>query len=356
MNDARINELENKVVELTALVERLTTSQAETAEPSTATAVEEPTSRRGMLKVAGVAAGAAAIAVATRATPAAALHQPEDLGLGLVNTTVDKTTLNYTPGGGVTTGNGFLVQAGSGFSTDASANPAALAAWSTLNSHPTGLYAYTSASADVNEAVAAIGVGSLSYGLKVYGTRANIFVQPSSTPPPGRTDAHSAGEIVEDTSGDLWVCVGGGTPGTWRKLAGTASAGAFHAIAPARVYDSRQPIPTPGILAPNSSRVVSVKDGRNAAGTVTTADVVPAGATAIAYNITVTGATGGPNYLAVEPGNSASFVASAINFYPGADIANGSVVKLDGSRQIKVFCGDVSGSAHFIIDVVGYYL
>ena len=30
--------------------------------------------------------------------------------------------------------------------------------------------------------------------------------------------------------------------------------------------------------------------------------------------------------------------------------------KLDGSRRLKVFCGDGTGSCHFIIDVNGYYL
>ena len=356
MDDARIDDLEGKVAELTALVERLTTSQPapEASQPSapTAAASEETTSRRGMLKVAGVAAGAAAIAVAGRATPAAAAD-PNDLALGVVNTRTDKTTLNSTPA--TSGGNVLLVQAGSVFGTDASANPAALAAWTTIDSQPTGLYAYTQANGAVNQAVAAIGVGTLSYGIKTFGTRANLYVQPSSTPPAGRTDAHSFGEIVEDTSGDLWLCVAAGTPGTWRKLAGPASAGAFHAIDPARVYDSRQATPTPGVIAPNTSRVISVKDGRNASGTVTTANVVPVGATAVSYNLTVAGATG-PNFFAVEPGDSTVYVASAINFNAGADIANASVVKLDASRQIKVFGGDQSGSAHLIIDVVGYYL
>ena len=129
----------------------------------------------------------------------------------------------------------------------------------------------------------------------------------------------------------------------------------FVAISPARVYDSRKSGNTPnGLLAPNSNRVVSVKDARNDAGAVTTPDIVPAGATAITFNLTVTGTTG-PNFLSVTPGDATSVTASSINFPGGDDRANGGVSKLDASRQIKVFNGDQSGSTHFIIDVTGYY-
>jgi hypothetical protein len=31
------------------------------------------------------------------------------------------------------------------------------------------------------------------------------------------------------------------------------------------------------------------------------------------------------------------------------------VVPLDGSRQLKVFCGDQPGSTHVVVDVFGYY-
>jgi hypothetical protein len=37
----------------------------------------------------------------------------------------------------------------------------------------------------------------------------------------------------------------------------------------------------------------------------------------------------------------------------GQNLANGTVVTLDGSRNMKVFSG---GLTHFIIDVLGYYI
>jgi hypothetical protein len=135
------------------------------------------------------------------------------------------------------------------------------------------------------------------------------------------------------------------------RLAFAPAARPFHPIAPARVYDSRH---GGGVLAPNTSRVIAVKDGLDDAGAVATANVVPVGVTAIAYNVTVTGTTG-PNFLSVAPGDAASALASTINFPGHVDLANASVVGVDANRQVKVFCGDQVGSTHVVIDVVGYY-
>ncbi|HEX4983929.1 MAG TPA: hypothetical protein VFV63_19645, partial [Ilumatobacteraceae bacterium] len=138
----------------------------------------------------------------------------------------------------------------------------------------------------------------------------------------------------------------------------TADAGRFFPIDPVRVYDSRAALPPPGgLLGPNTSRVVLVKDSRaNGSGAVIAADVVPVGATAIACNLTITG-TDGPNFLALTPGDAASFTASAIN-WSGADqsLANGLIAKLDANRFVKVWCGDQSGSTHVLLDVNGYWL
>ncbi len=70
-------------------------------------------------------------------------------------------------------------------------------------------------------------------------------------------------------------------------------------------------------------------------------DAVPVGATAITYNITI-GAPTGPNFVAVTPGDAASFLASAVNFNGTADIANAATVAIDANRQIKVWGGDQS--------------
>ncbi len=130
----------------------------------------------------------------------------------------------------------------------------------------------------------------------------------------------------------------------------------FVPITPARAYDSRQAGYTVnGPLAPNGSRIINVSDAHTAAGAVLTAGVVPIGATAVTYNLTVANPTG-PNFMAITPGNSTSFVASAINFNGTADIANGGTAAIAADRTIKVWNGDQSGSTQFVIDITGYYI
>ncbi len=172
-----------------------------------------------------------------------------------------------------------------------------------------------------------------------------------SAPPRTLSTAAAKGDLVLDSNGNFWLCTVAGTPGTWTQL-GTPQ---FVAIDPIRAYDSRKTAyATNGVMAPNSSRVISVADAHDSEGVVTTPNVVPIGATAVAFNITATGANGG-NFFSVNPGDAASFTASTVNFAAGLDIANASVVKLDSSRQIKVFCGADVGSANVIVDIVGYY-
>jgi hypothetical protein len=359
MESERVRELEAKVDELTEMVRRLAVASPPEALPGALPASEddgvvETTSRRNMLRnVALVAGGAVAASVAGSALPAAAVD-PFDLTLGSVlNTTAGKTAVNFVPVSG-SGGNGFLFQAGSGFETDNSGSPAAVAAWTTLPNWPNGLYAYTT---QAGAATVAFGAGATSYGVRAYGGRAQVLLMPAGVAAPARTDAHTIGEMVEDGTGDLWLCVAAGTPGTWRKLAGPATAGTFHSIAPVRVYDSRLGgVPQPGRLSSPDSRIVSIKDARNEnTGDVVTANVVPVGATAIVCNLTVTDSTGAGGFLSVVPGDATAASGSSINWFgTGQNIANGSTSRIAADRTVKVFAGGGS-STHFIIDVSGYY-
>ena len=130
----------------------------------------------------------------------------------------------------------------------------------------------------------------------------------------------------------------------------------FVEISPVRAFDSRKAAyAASGSFAPNQSKVVNIKDGHDDAGTVTTPNAVPEGATAVAYNLTVAAPTG-PNYLAITPGDATGFTVSAINFNGSADVANAGIVAIDGLRNVKVWNGDQSGSTHVIIDITGYYV
>lgn len=133
---------------------------------------------------------------------------------------------------------------------------------------------------------------------------------------------------------------------------------AFVPVSPGRVYDSRWAIFGAAPISSGQSRVVSVKDRRRLSpddGAVDVADFVPSGASAIAYNVTVT-QTQARGYLFAGPGDAAAISSSTINWsQDGLSLANGSTVSLDSSRRVKVFAGGI-GSTHFIIDVVGYYV
>jgi hypothetical protein len=174
--------------------------------------------------------------------------------------------------------------------------------------------------------------------------------------------AAAVGAVVDERTAAYFVIVNALNDVTqllWGVRIGyvPADAGRFFPINPVRVYDSRAAAPEPGLLGPNASRLILVKDSRaNGTGAVITPDVVPVGATAIACNLTVTGTTG-PNFLALTPGDAASFTASAIN-WTGADqsIANGLIGKLDANRFVRVWCGDQTGSTHVLLDVNGYWL
>ena len=181
------------------------------------------------------------------------------------------------------------------------------------------------------------------------------------TTPFARTSTSSKpGAVSQFSGGSIWYCVGSGTPGAWRKLAGPTTAGAYHAIATARVYDSRKTMTsmTNGIIATGANRIIDVSDKRDTGtGAVTLADVVPDRSTAVAYNLTIVSTVGTNGFLSVEPGDASAAGGSAINWSAaGLTTANASVAKLDANRQLKVFCGGTSTSCHFIVDVVGYYL
>jgi hypothetical protein len=58
----------------------------------------------------------------------------------------------------------------------------------------------------------------------------------------------------------------------------------------------------------------------------------------------------------VAPGDATSVTASSVNWTGVTNVANALTVKLGPSRSLKVFCGTPGASAHFIVDVLGYYL
>ena len=383
--EARILELETRVAELTKLVEHLrptadplSVRALDAAVPRVATprgAVaddESPTSsRRGMLKLAGSAAvGAGVMAVAGRATPAAAANG-DALVIGADNSGTDTTQLiGKLDVISDSSTHPLLVSGYSGAIFGAEATDAS-------DVRRAGVVGYSGAFLTqagtrghgvlgVARSVSATGSGV--YGISesnIVGRSAGVRATSASGPAiqleaalagPPTTGEWTAGAILPDTAGNLWYCTATGTPGTWRKLAGTSTAGSFHPVSPGRVYDSRADAPSPGQLQGGANRTISVSDRRDTTtGASVQANFVPPGATAVSANVTVTD-TVGAGFLAINPGGTTTVNASAINWSgDGQNLANGLSLTLNGQREVTVIIGG-GGSTNFIIDILGYYL
>ena len=196
------------------------------------------------------------------------------------------------------------------------------------------------------------------FGVVVSGGAAQIWLIPSGNPPTsGRQFESAAGEIKLDRTNVLWLCVENGTPGVWQQIGGWGAAGAYHAVTPSRVYDSRlRTYPLNGVLSSSQNRTISVANRYHTeTGALVTSNFVPAGATAVFANVGVVN-TVGEGWLAVNPGGVTAASASTINWSAAGQIlANGVALTLNGSRQLTVVNGS-PGSTNFFIDITGYWL
>jgi hypothetical protein len=79
---------------------------------------------------------------------------------------------------------------------------------------------------------------------------------------------------------------------------------------------------------------------------------VPAAASAVVANVTVTGTTAG-SYLTAWPDGSPQPLASDLNWTAGITVPNLGVVKLGPNGKLDLY--NAAGSTDVILDVVGYY-
>jgi hypothetical protein len=159
-------------------------------------------------------------------------------------------------------------------------------------------------------------------------------------PAPPTSGSYRRGDFLKDSGGSgVWVCVTAGSPGVWRKVAGAATAGAYHPIAGTRAYDSRQ---SGGRLAAGQSRTVTIP----VAG-------APNGSRAVSHVLTAVG-TSGAGTLVVHAADRARPAITSLSWWGGSQRHSvGLITELSPVRQVKVYAS--SGSTHFTIDVVGYF-
>ena len=82
--------------------------------------------------------------------------------------------------------------------------------------------------------------------------------------------------------------------------------------------------------------------------------ILPAGtANALAMTVTATQAAAG-GWLTVTPDGS-SGTSSALNFLPGVDIANSTVVQASGNASSSDFYISAAADVHVVVDLLGYY-
>lgn len=325
---------------------------------SASAATPGPVGRRELLRGAGVAAaavGGAALGVASVASPAAAATGAS-LNIGVTNSPTssgDITTLvgalstfaSIPPG----TASGVLVVT----NTSATANSGGVV---TSAANGFGVDAQSNGPFAAVRGIAINGSVGTAAGLEAMSSNGPALLVES----PGWLGAPTngtwkAGSIIrtrdggDDNFGSLWYCAAAGTPGTWQKLAGPATAGSFHILpSTVRVWDSRPaepPLSVPkGALSNGATDVIDCTLG----------GAVPTGATAAMVNLTITG-TSAAGFLAAFkngtswPGNSSINWSSA-----GLTAANLVVVALDAQARFALKA-NVGCSTDFVVDVIGYY-
>jgi len=130
----------------------------------------------------------------------------------------------------------------------------------------------------------------------------------------------------------------------------TGGASNFFTLPPCRVADTRDPAGpygAPALAGSGAPRAFSLA-GRCG---------VPAGASAVAANLTVV-APSGAGFLSAVPTGTAASGTSILNFGAGAVRANNAVLSLLGSPagSVSVQANAFSGQAGFVLDVFGYFV
>ena len=138
-------------------------------------------------------------------------------------------------------------------------------------------------------------------------------------------------------------------PSGCRRLLPTAGA-RFYPMDAQRVFDTRPSQGGQGALGrvPATASVAVTQKGG--------VPVVPLGAVAMSYNLTVTGPQA-KGHLRVYPVSPNLAPTSVLNWpAPNYTRSNGTMVGITGQRQVNVYLGSDQGkTADAIIDVLGYY-
>ncbi|HEU5347364.1 MAG TPA: hypothetical protein VFU63_02010 [Ktedonobacterales bacterium] len=340
-----------------ALSDAETSVQQDDQREDAADGAEVATSRRALLKWGGLAAaaGLAAAGGATLTSPAAHASDGGSLVLGSATNTAEHVTA-ITYNGAETNPVAFKVSTTASNSTavrtGAGSGVSAYGVYGTAGTNGTGVLGLANGSSSygvLGESDSGYGVvGSTDTGIDLSALGAGrIWQRTASFTGAPTTGTHFIGEQIRDQAGNLYICVAGGSPGTWKQvltLSSSVNGGLIGFLStPIRVYDSRK---TGGPLVGNATRTVQV------AGVTISGVQVPAGSVGCIGNLTVTGPTAG-GYVVIYPTGSPTPTTSTVNFLSGQPVANSFAVGLSTGGQVTVH-SFTSGQCHFIVDITGF--
>ena len=138
-------------------------------------------------------------------------------------------------------------------------------------------------------------------------------------------------QLIADVSG---YYLGGGTP---------AAPGAFKAVTPTRVLDTRHNTGSTGPVASGATVHLQITGG-----------VVPSGASAVVVNVTVTQPTRAGN-ITVYPDLNSAPTSSNLNFVAGQTIPNLVEVGIGSNGKIAL-TNNSGGTVQLLADIAGYYI
>ena len=145
------------------------------------------------------------------------------------------------------------------------------------------------------------------------------------------------------------VSLGAGGVGLIAHAAGTATPSSFVAITPCRLFDTRAGEPVGDRTTPLAADETFVRQVTGTNGNCT----IPAGATAINYNLTIPDGLDG--FLTLYPADAGRPNASSINPVTGQGVkVNGGTVGLSASGAIALYT--LRGPLDAVLDITGYYV
>jgi hypothetical protein len=152
------------------------------------------------------------------------------------------------------------------------------------------------------------------------------------------------GDLVTGPDGKLWIAeYGTRTIGRLTPVDPPGAAGSFFTVTPCRAFDSR------GTRTPLAAGSVAAVPLVGRCG-------IPAGATAVTVNLTVTAATTSGNLRLFADGHRPLPLASAVNYAAAQTRSANAVVPLGASGATGVYVSQASGGVHLVVDVSGYFV